>query len=83
MMTLSVTKFVRCAIYHRKMDAAVHFISKPYPGVIPGFDECLIKENAFSDLCDKTLGILSFYSATRRRFIMGKYVLRSYFDEGD
>ena len=48
------------------MDAAGHFIFKILPSVIPGFVACLIKDNALNDLCGKTLGILSFYSATKK-----------------
>ena len=31
MMTLLLTNLVRCAIYNRKMDEAVHFIFKTLP----------------------------------------------------
>ena len=34
--------------------------SNPYPSVIPGFIVNLIKDNAFNNLCGKTLRILSF-----------------------
>ena len=49
--------------------------SKPYTSVIPGFVANLIKDNLLNDLCGKTLGTLSFFSATRKGN-MGKYVLR-------
>ena len=34
---------------------------------IPGFGAYLIKDNALNDLCSKTVGILSFYYATKKR----------------
>ena len=46
------------------------FSSKPYPSVIPGFVAYLIKDNALNDLCGKGaryIGLLSFYSATKKR----------------
>ena len=46
MMMLSVTKFVPCAIYHRKMDAAGHFIFKTLPQCYSRFVAYLIKDNA-------------------------------------
>ena len=61
----SLTKFVRCAIYHRKIYAAAHLASNPYPSAIQGFVAYLIKDNALNDLCGKTPGILNFYSATK------------------
>ena len=67
LVTSSLTKFVRCAIYLRKMDAAEHLASNPYPSAIQGFVAYLIKDNALNDLCDKTLGILNFYSASKKR----------------
>ena len=84
-MTLSVTKFLRCTIYHRKMDAAGHFIFKTlYHSVIQGSVAYLIKDNVLKDLCGKTLGILSFYSATKNReYLMGKYVFERHFDGDD
>ena len=42
--TLSVTKLVHCAIYHRKMDATGHFIYKTQTSVISGFVANLIKD---------------------------------------
>ena len=42
---------------------------KHYPSVIPGFVVYLIKDIALQDLCDKTLGILSF----EREISDGKY----------
>ena len=63
--------------HHRRNSFAVLFIneiwmrldilsSKPYPTVIPGFVAYLIKDNALNDLCGKMLGMLSFYSATKK-----------------
>ena len=43
--------------------------SKPYPSVIQRFVAYLVKDDALNDLCSKTLGILSFYSATKKRVI--------------
>ena len=61
LITSSLTKFVRCAIYHRKMDAVRHFIFKNLPSAIPEFVAYLNqRHNAFNDLCGKTLGKLSF-----------------------
>ena len=44
LITSSLTKFVRCAIYHRKMDAVRHFIFKILPSAIPEFVAYLIKD---------------------------------------
>ena len=49
------------------MDAAGLFIFKSLPQcVIQRFVAYLIKENALNDLCRKALGILYFYSATKK-----------------
>ena len=39
---------------------------KAYHSVIQGFVAYLIKDNVLNDLYGKTLGILSFYSATKK-----------------
>ena len=58
--------------------------SKPYPSVIRGIVAYLRKDNALNDLCGKTLGILSFYFATKKMYyLMGKYVFERYFDGDD
>ena len=59
------------------MDAAGHFIFKPYPSVIQGFDAYLRKDNALNDLCGKTLVILSFYFASKKMYYLwGNMFLR-------
>ena len=58
--------------------------SKPYPSVIQGFVAYLRKDNALNALYGKTLGILSFYFATKKMYyLMGKYVFERYFDGDD
>ena len=62
MMTVSVTNFVCCAIYHRKTDAA----GQPYPSVISGFVAFQFKGKALINLFGKTLGILTSILAQRK-----------------
>ena len=56
----TVTKFIRCAIYHQKWMRLDPLSLKPYSSAIPGFVAYLIKDTALNDVCGKTLGILSF-----------------------
>ena len=58
--------------------------SKPYPSVIQRSFAYQVKDDALNVLCSKTLGILSFYSATKKvNILWGKYVFERHCTSDD